>query len=88
MISRSKEDSSNEEWLARRIPAAIAAMLLTGIALATQLGDDGEARKPDPWSASSAPTCIADAHALELLREHRRAVYDGRAPYSILQFAQ
>lgn len=89
MISRSKEDSANEEWLARRIPAAIAAMLLTGIALATQLGDDGEARKPDPSSASSAPARISpDAHVLELLREHRRAVYDGRAPYSLLQLAQ
>ena len=88
MISRSKEGSSNEEWLARRIPAAIAAMLLTGIALATQPVDDGEARQPDPSSASSAATCIADAHVLELLREHRRAVYGDRAPYSLLRFAQ
>ena len=79
MISRSKEGSSNEEWLARRISAAIAAMLLTGIALATQPRDDGEARRPDPSSASSAATCIAPgAHALELLREHRRAVYGAR----------
>ena len=89
MISRSKGGSPNEEWLARRIPAAIAAMLLTGIALATQPGDDGEARKPDPSSASSAAARVApDAHALELLREHRRAVYGGRAPCSLLQFAQ
>ena len=89
MISRSKAGSPNEEWLSRRIPAAIAAMLLTGIALATQPGDDGSARETDPSSASSAAARAApDAHALELLREHRRAVYGGRAPYSLLRFAQ
>jgi hypothetical protein len=89
MIRRSKAGYSNEEWLARRIPAAIAAMLLTGIALAIQPGDDGEARKPDPSTASSAAAPVApDGHVLELLREHRRAVYDGRAPYSLLRFAQ
>ena len=87
MISRSKAGYSNEEWLARRITASTAALLLTGIALATQLGDG--ARKPDPSSASRAAARVApDAHVLELLREHRRAVYDGRVPYSLLQFAQ
>jgi hypothetical protein len=89
MISRSKKGSSNKEWLARRIPAAIAATLLTGIALATLPQDDGETLMQDPSPASGVAVRAApNAHVLELVREHRRAVYDGRAPYSLLQFAQ
>ena len=89
MISRSKKGSSNEEWLARRIPAAIAAMLLTGVALATLPQDDGEALMQDSSPASEAAARVApNAHLLELLREHRRAAHSDRAPYSLLHFAQ
>lgn len=89
MISCSKKRSSNEECLARRIPAAIAAMLLTGVALATLPQDDGEALMQDPSPASEAAARVApNAHVLELLRQHRRAVYGDRAPYSLLPFAQ
>jgi hypothetical protein len=89
MISCSNKGSSNEEWLARRVPAAIAAMLLTGIALATLPQDDAEALVQDASPASEAAARVApNSHLLELLRQHRRAVYGDRAPYSLFHFAQ
>ena len=89
MINCSKNGSSNEEWLARRIPAAIAVLLLTGVALATLPRDDGEALTQDSSPASEAAARVApNAHVLELLRQHRRAVYGDRAPYSLFHFAQ
>ena len=89
MINCSKKGPSNEEWLARRIPAAIAAMLLTGIALATLPQDHGEALMQDSSSASEAAGRVApNAHLLQLLREHRRVAHGDRAPYSLLHFAQ
>ena len=89
MIICSKNASWKEEWLARRISAAIAVMLLTGVALATLPQDDGEALMQDCSPASEAAARVApNAHVLELLRQHRRAVYGDRAPYSLLHFAR
>jgi hypothetical protein len=64
-------------------------MLLTGVALATLPRDDGEALTQDSSPASEAAARVApNAHVLELLRQHRRAVYGDRAPYSLFHFAQ
>ena len=90
MIRRSKRGYWDEEWLARRIPATIGAMLLTGIALATLPGDEREARKPDPSPASSAaaPVVAPDAHGLDLLQAHRRVVHGNWAPLLPIDFVQ
>jgi len=86
-MNRPKRDFWEEAWLLRRVPAAIAAMLLTGIALATLPGDDGEAQKDDPALVSSAAAPVApDTHGLELLHAHRHAVHRDRAPYWFVEF--
>jgi hypothetical protein len=41
------------------------------------------------WKQGSPRVRVApDSHVLELVREHRRAVYGDRAPYSLLSFMQ